>query len=275
MRFAKLVSLMYSCASRVSALFVSPQVFTKTSLALTDDHLQIAKLCRRVYSKDVESSDNFVESKDTGVQATVARDGSRAIVCFRGSSSLVDWRTNLKTFKVPFLSRKHNTPENEIHAGFFIGHNSVKAKIYAKLNAIIDSGECESVLFSGHSAGGVLSTISAFDFQNEKHITVKVVTFGAPKLGNGAFASDFDNQIKCTRIVNDNDGIPLAPLFGGYHHVGDVIHMRNVDEDVDGVAGKVKRMFSRLVNCFKLDSVADHDMDSYVNTIEKCLKKES
>ncbi|CBN80476.1 EsV-1-185 [Ectocarpus siliculosus] len=240
-----------------------------SSSELTQDHLRAAKLCRDVYSESVESSpDTYVESADTGAQATVTLEGTKATVCFRGSDSAADWKTNFSLAKVPFLSRKHTNPEVEVHSGFFMAHNSVKAKIYAKLNKMLESGECTSILFAGHSSG-VMSAISAFDFQNDKNVPVEVVTFGAPKVGNAAFASDFDRAITCTRIVNDNDGVALAPMFGGYHHVGsNVIHMADPGGD-----GGVAQLFSKLWSMVRLDAVSDHNIDKYVTNIERCLKK--
>lgn len=275
MQYIKLLPVFIgSCVSQVSSLVsMSPPAITSvpsSTSALTQDHLKAAKLCRDVYSETVESSDTYVESADTGAQATVTLDGSKAIVCFRGSDSATDWKTNFALTRVPFLSRKHTKPELEVHSGFFMGHNSVKAKIYAKLNKILESGECESILFAGHSSG-VMSAISAFDFQNDKNIPVEVVTFGAPKVGNAAFAADFNKAVACTRIVNDNDGVSLAPMFGGYHHVGgNVIHLANSHGD-----GGLFSFFSKLWNLIGLDSVSDHDIDDYVDNIEKSLKKEN
>lgn len=166
MRFANFVSVLYSCASRTRAMFVSPQAVAELGPPpLTDDHLRIAKMCRDVYCESTNFCETFVSSADIGTEATVRLDGSEAIVCFRGSWSAQDWKTNLQLSKV-FISRKHNNPEVEVHSGFLIGHNSFKSKIYAKLNAIIESGKSDSVLFAGHSAGGTLAVISAFDFQN-------------------------------------------------------------------------------------------------------------
>jgi lysyl-tRNA synthetase class II len=93
MNFAKLFAL--SCLSGVTSAFspAPPASVVKSPVAkspLTQDHLHIAKLCRDVYTEEVEVSSGFVESKDTGVQATVSLDGSRAIVCFRGSSEIRD-----------------------------------------------------------------------------------------------------------------------------------------------------------------------------------------
>lgn len=270
MRFMSYVSLFYSsCVARVSAMFVFPHAAV-VHPALTDDHLKIAKLCRDVYSPDIELSDEFIESKDTGAQATVTLDGSQAIVCFRGSDSVSDWRSNFDMCRVPFLSRKHRDPKREVHSGFFIGHNSVKAKIYAKLNAIVESGKCESILFTGHSAGATLAKLCAYDFVNDKNLRLEIISFGSPKIGNAAFAQNFDSnfEIKCTRIVNDNDGVALAPLFSGYRHVGDLIRLRNV------APSESQTLWNALRNFARLDSVADHDIDAYIATMEHWLKKD-
>lgn len=268
MRFAGYVSLFFtSFASKVSALFVFPYSAIGYP-SVTDAHLKIAILCRDAYDDEVESSETFV-SADTGRQAKVTLDGSQAIVCFRGSDSLDDWKINFSMFRVPFLSRKHNNSDLEVHSGFFISHNSIKAKIYAKLNAIIDTGECDSILFTGHSAGATLAAISAFDFQNAKNLEIEVVTFGSPKIGNAAFAADFNSKIKCTRIVNDNDGVALAPFFGGYHHVGEAIQLKNLAPE--GMQG----IWPSIASFARLDSIADHEIDSYIATIEAHLKKGS
>lgn len=243
---------------------------------ITEDHLKIAKMCRDVYSEDVEKLETFVESKDTGIQATVDIDGSRAVVCLRGSDAVVDWKNNFNIGKVPFLSRKHSDTGKMVHAGFFIGHTSVKGKIYSKLNAIVDAGHCKSILFCGHSAGAAHNALLAYDYVNKKNLPIEVVTFGAPRLSNKEFADDFDKMIKCTRIINDRDVIPLAPLkILGFHHVGsDLIHIKD-GEVFSEDNGTMNKIGWRLRGLFGLDSgVRDHEISSYVEEIEKCLKKD-
>lgn len=242
---------------------------------LTEDHLKIAKMCRDVYSEEVETLSTFVESKDTGIQATVGLDGSRAIVCLRGSDAAVDWKNNFNIGKVPFLSRKHSDPEQMVHAGFFTGHTSVKAKIYKKLNDIVDSGECDNILFCGHSAG-VVTALLAYDYLNKKSLPIDIVTFGTPRVGNKAFVDAFDSEMKCTRIINDRDVIPLAPLkILGFHHIGtQLIHIKS-SEVFDEDHGFMDKIGWRLKGLFGLDAgFKDHSMDSYVEEIEKCLKKD-
>lgn len=76
----------------------------------------------------------------------------------------------------------------------------------------------------------------------------------------------------CMRIVNDNDGIALVPMFNGYRHVGDLIQLEHLaPEENKNVA---VRFLSSLMNFARMDSVQDHDMDSYVATMEHWLKKD-
>ena len=87
--------------------------------AVTDKHLELAILCADVYCNSTESCDTFVRSNDTDAQATIKLNNSQAIVCFRGSDSPQDWILNLQMCRVPFISRTHKNPANEIHSGFY------------------------------------------------------------------------------------------------------------------------------------------------------------
>lgn len=245
-----------------------------TKPRLTTDHLFAARLCRDVYDEAVESLETFVESKDTGTQATISLVDRRAIVCFRGSDEATDWKNNFDVGMIPFISRRHPRSEKKVHSGFFVSHNSIKGKVYKKLNSMIDSGDCESVLFCGHSLGASLSNIAIWDFDNVDEIPMEVVTFGSPRIGNKDFSEEFNKEVKCTRIVNDRDIVCQAPFtFMGYHHVGDTIHMRD-DEEVSGDLGFATKFFWGFLGFFNVfEYVQDHDMDSYISSIEKCLEK--
>lgn len=64
-------------------------------MALTSDHLFLAKKCLSVYSAVLNGeNDKYIESPETGCQGIVFRDESRIVVCFRGSDSLTDWKMN-------------------------------------------------------------------------------------------------------------------------------------------------------------------------------------
>ena len=61
----------------------------------------------------------------------------------------------------------------------------------------------------GHSLGGALATLAAYDFRkkardNGVDLRVACYTFGAPRVGNHAFAWDFNRIVDdCWHIIND------------------------------------------------------------------------
>ncbi len=64
-------------------------------------------------------------------------------------------------------------------------------------------------LAAGHSLGGALATLAAFDFRKKARdhgvdMRVACYTFGAPRVGNHTFAREFDSIVNdCWHIIND------------------------------------------------------------------------
>ncbi|PNH07480.1 hypothetical protein TSOC_006061 [Tetrabaena socialis] len=85
------------------------------------------------------------------------------------------------------------------------------------------------VLVTGHSLGGAHATLCTLDIIRElgaalpyNHITC--YTFGAPRIGNHAFAAMYDKVVYETwNVINCNDMVPLSPKCVGwfvYKHPG-------------------------------------------------------
>ena len=80
------------------------------------------------------------------------------------------------------------------------------------------------IMLVGHSLGGAAATLLAarlidLGVPAEK---IKVVTFGAPSVGNAAFAELQKDRINLKRYINVGDPVPygLSTLVGGYHQFG-------------------------------------------------------
>ena len=63
------------------------------------------------------------------------------------------------------------------------------------------------ILLTGHSLGGALATLAAYDIRRELNVppcSVVCYTFGAPRVGNYAFAHDYNQMVPNTwNIIND------------------------------------------------------------------------
>lgn len=168
------------------------------------------------------------------------------ILAFRGSKSKKDWEVNLNTSQVEFggtnvkefqqFAEKKDVGENipKVHKGF---NEYVMTAFNLKEDVAGDNMENDIVkklkdnpdftlLITGHSLGGAAATLFAerlvaMGIPKEQ---IPVVTFGAPAVGNNAFAEQYGDKINLTRVVVSLDPIPgsLQAFFGGYKQFGKV-----------------------------------------------------
>lgn len=160
----------------------------------------------------------------------MADEDSMGIIAFRGSSSLGDWKQNFKFDQVNYggstpeeFKETMNTPAKKgdspkIHRGF-AEYVQTAFKLKTDLNTdgkddeIIDLLKQHpqmKVLITGHSLGGAAATLYAERLvaMGVHKDQVPVVTFGAPAIGNEAFAKEYGNKIYLLRVRNTHDLVP-------------------------------------------------------------------
>lgn len=155
------------------------------------------------------------------------------ILAFRGSQSRKDWNVNLSTSLVPFKeSRKGTNSQKDqsipsIHEGF---DRYARTALDCPMDIDGDGKPDELVsylkkhperhlLITGHSLGGAAATLFA-ERLVEAGVPanqVPVITFGAPAVGNKAFAEKYGSSIDLLRVVTSIDPVPgsLQTFFGG------------------------------------------------------------
>ncbi len=87
-----------------------------------------------------------------------------------------------------------------------------------------------SVTVVGHSLGGALALLDGvyFSMQLPKNVTVKVISYGMPRVGNQTFASFVDSQLSVTHVNNQKDPVPITPGMSlGFHHPSGEIHIQD------------------------------------------------
>ena len=164
------------------------------------------------------------------------------IVTFRGSTTKMDWKINLKTKKVNYggttlkeIEEVSNLPFDKngalVHGGFneyainvlkdsVIGEGDILRGVFG----YAEEKENAHVILTGHSMGGAVATLVAtrlvdLGFPKDK---LHVLTFGAPAIGNEVYNEKFANGLDILRITNTNDPIPgsLQTFFSGYIQCG-------------------------------------------------------
>ena len=130
---------------------------------------------------------------------------------------------------LPFAARliKAMVPTSDVmvHQGFLTAYDSVRYQAVSLLDSITSSGGKWKVYVTGHSLGGALATLAAFELASRQgparaRQEVAMYSYGSPRAGNKAFASLYNLAVHNSwRVTNSNDIVPSVPRLMGYCHV--------------------------------------------------------
>ena len=209
----------------------------------------------------------FVESTRTDTQAAVWRcvQDRVCVVSFRGTemSKPMDVLTDVNLAPAAFTLERvevEGTESPRVHGGFLAAYDSVKRRILAAVDDVVQAGygdegtiegegmEIEGdralrsdgeddgwhVFVTGHSLGGALCTLLAADLgASDRKISVTAYNFGSPRVGNRAFVAMYNDLVPDSiRVVNGDDLVPTLPALLGYRHVDHGVRI-----DSNGLAG--------------------------------------
>lgn len=148
------------------------------------------------------------------------RDGM-AIIVMRGTVSKADWQGNFEDTVVSCLDGLSAPADASAmaliadlegqpgwHKGFARGWSAVAGQVERWLAGLHGA---TSIVFSGHSLGGALAQIGAFEMAMRHRHVAAVVTFGAPPVGNRYFAEAYEKlglQEHTVRLEADGDSVP-------------------------------------------------------------------
>ena len=109
-------------------------------------------------------------------------------------------------------------------------HASTALEILSAVQATLSTQGLSSVTVVGHSLGAALALLDGifFSLQLPEGVTVKVISYGMPRVGNQAFADFVDSQLsgRVTHVNNREDPIPIVPGMSlGFHHPPGEIHI--------------------------------------------------
>lgn len=129
-----------------------------------------------------------------------------ACFAFSGTMNLPEWKTDFDYHLTPATGLNNYVPGVECHQGFYNLYMSVRPAI---INWVNNNQNIKQLFITGHSLGGALCTICAYDFAkyNPTHYS-----FAAPRSGNREYAKLFDQMLpQSLRINNTEDSVPQLP----------------------------------------------------------------
>lgn len=153
-------------------------------------------------------------------QANQLCSGDEVAVLVRGTAAASDWGYN---FDMELVSN-YEYGAGKQHRGFIKLADQVW---YGGLKAALDEvkGTASSVTIAGHSLGGAAAAMLAA--RSEKYLNaarsatqVTVVTFGAPNIGDSAFAGDYNRRVNTRNIQFFADIVTQVPCDGSMIQCG-------------------------------------------------------
>jgi hypothetical protein len=132
--------------------------------------------------------------------ALVAREDHNIVLAFRGARNLPNFMTGVNVRLAPAYGGK-------VHQGFLHAWATVRGPIVSLLDQW--HTDHRRLWLTGHSLGGALATLAAVDLKGQGRPVQEVVTFGAPRVGDAAFAQGY--QVPTVRFVNHHDPVPWVP----------------------------------------------------------------
>lgn len=165
------------------------------------------------------------------------------VLAFRGSASKKDWAVNLDTNKVEYggtdpqefatsaiendddtVPQVHKGYNDYVNAAFGLKPDLNGDNVAEDLFLTLRDDPNTMLLITGHSLGGAAATLFAerlvsMGVPKEK---LTVVTFGAPAIGNEAFAEKYGDRINLLRVKTEYDPVPggLQTFVGGFKQFG-------------------------------------------------------
>lgn len=132
------------------------------------------------------------------------------VACFSGTFYLDEWEDDLIYKQIKPVQLNNYTNGVLCHEGFYNLYLSVQK------NLTLLSNSYKNLFITGHSLGGALASIAAFDF-GDRELKPFIYTFAAPRSFN-ILGSNLFNKIlpDAYRVFNTEDIIPQLPLANIY-----------------------------------------------------------
>lgn len=141
-----------------------------------------------------------------------------ASISFTGTVTKTEWRSDFQYQLVAPTELNGYVDGILVHKGFYNIYLAVRNTLWTWWTA--NQASIQTLFVTGHSLGGALSTLCAYDFASSLPVTSLIhYSFAAPRSGNIAYAQNLIERVPGSlRINNTEDIVPQLPpaTFDGY-----------------------------------------------------------
>lgn len=232
------VSVVRSSPGREETIIEAPTLLPDTTSLTLADKLQaewdaygpatwpvaevMAEASRIAYLPPYEAKKEFLDlgfesvemMSDGSMIGYVVSVGEVAVVVFRGTDDPGDWLVNLDRFTA-------KTPDGPAHRGFYTAYEPLAPQAAE----LVRKSGAESVWITGHSLGGALAVLCAYDLASNDAVEIAgLMTFGQPMVARAPLTDRVEELLpsRYVHFANNRDIVPrVEPSFT---HCGSLVY---------------------------------------------------
>ncbi|KAF8408817.1 hypothetical protein HHK36_004886 [Tetracentron sinense] len=220
-------SCRYNHRNIFDRLGLSKNGYKVTKYLYAMSHINMPSWLKRSHLVDTWSKDsNWMGYVAVSNDEESHRIGRRDIVvAWRGTVTPSEWYKDLQDELEPigdgdvqvehgfysiYTSKSESTRYNKSSAS-----DQVMKEVIRLVSLYIQEGEKLSLTITGHSLGGALALLNAYEAAASlPDLPISVITFGGPRVGNVAFREKLHRMgVKTLRVVVKQDIVPKMPGF--------------------------------------------------------------
>ncbi|CCI40557.1 unnamed protein product [Albugo candida] len=229
---------------------------------------------------------------DTHVLIAYNATKNRLVVAFRGTSSRQNWKSNLRFHQTVLWIKSQRANRNDgcrrrlkrilskiplfdmalprVHSGFWQAYMTVRSDLKRVVRLLLYEHPGVSTYVTGHSMGGTLAILAAYDFSVSFDIAVEMYNFGGPRVGNPSFVRNYNRHVPNSyRVVMDGDIVPGVPKFWGlYQHIGTEVAL-----DLEGNLIVGPSFIEKKLQVGSKHKLATHPSRVYRSALALCFDK--
>lgn len=254
-------------------------------------HVDVPQWLKKSHIMDSWSKDSnwmgYVAVSDDKESRRIGRRD--IVVAWRGTVAPTEWYEDLQRklepigegeakvehgFLAIYKSKNEATRYNKSSAS-----EQVIKEVKKLVNLYKERGEEVSITITGHSLGGALAVLNAYETATlVPNVPITVVSFGAPRVGNIAFRDELHKKgVKTLRIVVKQDFVPRMPG----------IVLNESLQKFDDITGTLEWVYTHVGAELKLDVRASpylkrgfnvlgyHSLETYLHLVDGFVSTKS
>jgi triacylglycerol lipase len=205
------------------------------------------------------------------------------VVAFRGSANGAEWANNAHLAEWQPVSP---IIAGHVHPGFIGSLSEVWEEVAEAIQGLCQmhlpdllngyaSGRSVPLCFTGHSRGGALAVLAGLRALTTFVLPVRVVTFGAPRVGDPDFVVAYNEifhqgESAHWRFECEGDPVPVFPFVLQARHTGSLAYLQRGSRIVE-IIGTERHSGRRVLRSASMKSSQYHRMTTYLHLLSQAV----